>query len=92
MSDYYTVEAATAIDVIFAYRGDDNKNSLPQAVPLDADAQGSLRLPATMPKGSVEQFLAQSFVNLAVANPGHRILIRLTDQNVVTYWMVALKG
>jgi hypothetical protein len=45
-----------------------------------------------MSKGSVEQFLAQSFVNLSVANPGHRILIRLTDQNVVTYWMVPLKG
>jgi hypothetical protein len=92
LNHYFTAEAATAIDVIFAYRGDDTKNSLPQPAPPDAEAQGSLSLPGAMPKKAVEQFLAQSFVNLAVANPGHRILIRLSDQNVVTYWMVPLSA
>lgn len=92
MNNYFTVDAATAVDVIFAYRGDDNKNSLPQAIPPDADAQGSLRLPVAMSPQAVETFLAQSFVNLAVANPGYRILIRLASHNEVTYWMVPLNA
>ena len=90
MSHYFIVEAATPTDIIFAYRGDDNKNSLPIAVPSNDTADGKLNLPAAMTKQAVEHYLAHSFVNLAVANPGHRILLRLADNNVVTCWILPL--
>jgi hypothetical protein len=90
MSQYFTVDAATSRDVIFAYRGDDNQNSLGAPVPPDGQAEGTLKLPAGMTADNIERFLAQSFVTLAVGNPGHRILICLGDDRKVTYWLVAL--
>lgn len=91
MARYFTVAAASPIDLIFSYRGDDGKNSLGETIPSEGSANGFFQLPAEMSASVVERFVATTFVNLAFDNPNTKFLIRLSDHNVITYWATALK-
>lgn len=82
--------AATSRDVIQAYRGTDEKNSLASPVPSDATATGTFQLPAGMTTDSAQNSIGQIFSTIAIANPGNRILVRLDARNLVTYWMEQL--
>ena len=97
MNLYFIAEERIGIPfrmVTFAYQGDEN--ALTSPVPSDAQADGMMKLPCGIVDENVQQFLAQCFVPLALASPGHRILIRLSDEGQgsgvlsgkkVTYWI-----
>lgn len=90
MNHYFTIEAATAQDVIQAYRGTDEKNSLESPIPSDDTATGTFQLPPGMTPNSAQDSIGQIFSTIASSNPGNRILVRLDTQNLITYWMEQL--
>jgi hypothetical protein len=90
MNHYFTIEAATARDVIQAYRGTDEKNSLSSVIPADATATGTFQLPPKMETNAAQHVVGQIFSSIAIANPGNRILVRLDAHNLITYWMEQL--
>ena len=90
MNSYFNVEATSPSDLSYAYCGDDRYCSLPQRLPRDDRALGSLRLPASMSREGIEGFLYQAFTSLAAANFGNRILVRWAEDNTITAWMVPL--
>jgi hypothetical protein len=91
MNHYFNVEATSPSNVSYGYCGDDRYCSLPQRLPSEDRALGSLRLPATMNREGIEGFLYQAFTGLAAAHSGHRILVRWAEDNTVTAWMVPLR-
>jgi hypothetical protein len=92
MNHYSNVEATSPSDVNYGYCGDDRYCSLPERLPREDRALGSLRLPDSMSREGIEGFLYQAFTSLGAANPGHRILVRWTEDNTITAWMVRLRS
>lgn len=90
MNHYFTIEAATTRDVIQAYRGTDDKNSLEDSVPSDEVATGTFQLPTEMTSDAAQDSIGKIFSTIAIANPGNRILVRLNSNNLITYWMATL--
>jgi len=90
MNHYFSIEAATSRDVIQAYCGTDEKNSLAEPVPSDDVATGTFQLPPAMDTNAAQDSIGKLFSTIAIANPGNRILVRLNSQNLITYWMHAL--
>jgi hypothetical protein len=91
MNHYFNVEAISPRNVRYGYCGDDRFCSLPQRLPSEDRALGSIRLPASMSKEDIEGFLYQAFTSLAAGNPGHRIIVRWAEDNTVTAWMFPLR-
>jgi hypothetical protein len=91
MNHYFNVEATSPSNVSYGYCGDDRYCSLPQSLPSEDRALGSIRLPASMSRAGIEAFLYQAFTSLAAANPGHRIIVRWAEDNTVTAWMFPLR-
>jgi hypothetical protein len=90
MNHYFTIEAETSRDVIQAYRGTDEKNSLESPIPSDDTATGTFQLPRGMTPNSAQDAIGRIFSTIASENPGNRILVRLDQQNLITYWMERL--
>jgi hypothetical protein len=91
MNHYFNVEAISPRNVSYGYCGDDRYCSLPQRLPSEDRALGSIRLPASMSRDGIEGFLCQAFTSLAAGNPGHRIIVRWAEDNTVTAWMFPLR-
>lgn len=90
MSKYFSIDVATAHDVIYAYCGDDKQNSLAGPLPVDNQAIARIQLPASVGDDQLDDVLTNMFVPVALRNTGRRVLIRVADDKVVTAWVVNL--
>jgi hypothetical protein len=91
VNHYFNVEAAPGRKVIYAYCGDDRYCSLPERLPAKEKAMASTRLPSGMRRNDIEVFLEQTFTMLAAANPGNRIIVRFSEDNTITAWLLPLR-
>jgi len=88
MGKYFSIEVATQRDVVCAYRGNDEQNTLDEPVPPDDQSVACVPLSAGDGDDQLDDVVARKFAPMAFRNPRARILIRVGDDNVATAWIV----
>jgi hypothetical protein len=90
MSKFFTIDVAGQHDVIYAYRGNDQHNTLGAPVPAADQAVARVQLSANMGEDQLDDVLTQMFVPVALRNRGRRLLIHLADDGLVMAWLLAI--
>jgi hypothetical protein len=88
MQKYYTIKGAPPNYVIAAYRGTDENNTLDIPIPDEKESFVQLQLSLDMDVSAHQSTLGFLFGSLSIANSDKDILIRISDNGILTAWLL----
>jgi len=88
MERYYTIRGVPPNSVISAYRGTEERNTLEIPIPDDNESFVKLQLSPNMDASAHQSTLGFLFGSLSIANSDRDILVRISDNGILTAWFL----